>query len=126
MAVTAALAAAVILAALAVLQVCVACGAPFGRLVWGGAHRVLPRRLRMASALSVLLYAAFAGVLLARAGVLPGGDTVFVSIASWVLVGYFTLGVFMNLISRSPAERWTMTPTCLALALLSLVVALSG
>lgn len=113
-----------ILTALAALQVAVACGAPWGRLVWGGQHRVLPRRLRIASAASVVLYAVFAWVLLARAGVLPGQDAVFIVVAAWVLFGYFTLGLVMNLASRSRLERWVMTPTCLVLALLTLVVAL--
>lgn len=113
-----------LLAALAVLQVCVACGAPWGRLVWGGQHRVLPRRLRIASAFSVLLYAAFAGVLLARADVIPGGS-VLVDAATWILFGYFVLGILANLASRSRAERLTMTPVCVALALLTLVLALS-
>jgi hypothetical protein len=120
----AAIVATVLLAALAVLQICVACGAPWGRLVWGGQHRVLPRRLRIASAVSVALYAAFAGILLARADVIPGGS-VPVEVATWILFGYFTLGILANLASRSRAERFTMTPTCLALALLTLVVALS-
>ncbi len=123
--VAAAVVATVLLAALAVLQIGVACGAPWGRLVWGGQHRVLPRRLRVASAVSVVLYAAFAGILLARAGVIPGGGTGPIEVATWILFGYFALGILANLASRSRAERLTMTPTCLALALLTLVVALS-
>lgn len=125
MAVIAAAVATVILAALAALQVCVAAGAPWGRFVWGGRHRILPRRLRIGSAASVLLYAVFAGVLLARAGVLPGDSSPVVGVAAWVLFGYFALGVAMNLASRSPVERWTMTPTCLVLASLTAVVAVS-
>lgn len=121
----AAVLATVLLAALAVLQVGVACGAPWGRLVWGGQHRVLPRRLRIASAVSVVLYAAFAGILLARAGVIPGGGTGPIEVATWILFGYFTLGILANLASRSRMERLVMTPTCLVLALLTLVVALS-
>ncbi|MFB7891053.1 hypothetical protein ACFC1I_02470 [Microbacterium sp. NPDC056044] len=114
-----------VLGALAVLQICVAAGAPWGRLVWGGAHRVLPRRLRIASAASVVLYAGFAAVLLSRAGTLPGGDSQVIRILTWVLFAYFTLGIVMNAISRSRAERLTMTPVCAVLAAATLVVALS-
>ena len=122
---SAVLVACLVLGALAVLQICVAAGAPWGRFVWGGAHRVLSRRLRIASAASVVLYAGFAAVLLSRAGILPGGDSLAIRILTWVLFGYFALGVLMNAISRSRAERLTMTPVCAVLAAATLVVALS-
>ena len=44
-----------LLAALAVLQILAASGLPLGRFGWGGQHRVLPRGLRVASAVSVLV-----------------------------------------------------------------------
>lgn len=124
-AVVACVIACVVLGALAVLQLCVAAGAPWGSLVWGGQHRVLPTRLRVGSAVSVVLYAGFAGVLLSRAGILPGGDTFAVRILAWVLFAYFVVGIGMNAISRSRAERLTMTPVSVVLAVATLVVALS-
>ncbi|CAI9394387.1 hypothetical protein [Microbacterium sp. T2.11-28] len=124
MAMIAAAVAVALLSALAVLQICVAAGAPWGRLVWGGAHRVLPARLRIGSAVSVLLYAAFAWLLLARAGVLPGSDLPLVTAATWVLFAYFTVGILMNLVSRSVPERLAMTPVCVVLAAATLLVAL--
>lgn len=114
-----------LLAALAVVQVGAAAGAPWGCVVWGGRHRVLPGRLRVASAISVLLYAGFATVLLSRAGVLPGGDSVVIRVLTWVLFAYFVVGIGMNAISRSRAERLTMTPACVVLAAATLVVALA-
>ena len=116
--------AAVILGALAALQLAVACSAPLARFVWGGSHRVLPPRLRIASAASIVLYAGFAWVLADRAE-LWGTPTTFSRIAAWVLFGYFCLGILMNAVSRSRAERFTMTPTCAVLAAASLVIALS-
>jgi len=121
----AALVASATLAALAGLQVAVALGAPWGRLVWGGAHRVLPTRLRVASAASALLYAGFAWVLLRRAGVLPGAVDGLVAVATWALCGYFTLGIVLNLASRSRAERRTMVPASSLLAAASLAIALT-
>ena len=44
----------------------------------------------------------------------------------WVVVGFLTLGVLMNGISRSRPERFVMTPVVLVLALLALAIALSG
>ncbi len=114
-----------LLALLAVFQFCVAAGVPWGRFVWGGRHEVLPAELRVGSAVSVLLYLGFAWILLSRAGVLAGGGTPLVTVAAWVLVGYFVLGVGLNLMSHSPAERWTMAPACLVLAGCALVIALA-
>ena len=118
-------AAVLVLMALSVLQILVAAGLPYGALVWGGQHRVLPRLHRMGSACSVLLYALFAAILLSRAGILSGGHTAMVGIGIWSLFGYFTLGIVVNGISRSRPERLVMTPTCAILAAASLALALS-
>jgi hypothetical protein len=121
----AAIAACTILAALAVFQAALIAGAPIGRFAWGGQHDVLPPRLRVGSAVSIVLYAAFALVILERAGLATiFGSPGFVQVACWVLFGYFTLGILMNGISRSKPERNTMAPVSLVLAALVLLVAL--
>ena len=123
---TAAVIASVILAALAVLQAAVAAGMPWGRLVWGGRHRVLPTRLRVGSALSIALYGLFAAVLWGRASAAagPASDApAFFTVAAWVLFAYFGIGIAMNAISRSAPERAVMTPACVLLAACALVVA---
>ena len=122
MSVAAAVLATIVLGAISVVQLAAAAGRPVGRFVWGGQHEVLPRRLRIASAASVLLYAMMAAALIARATGREGAPVVVV----WVLVGYFTLGILMNGVSRSPSERATMTPACAVLAACSLVVALGA
>lgn len=114
----------VLLAALAVLQVLVALGLPLGHFVWGGQHKILPTGLRIGSAVSVVVYAAMAALLLSRAGVIAGDGT-FVRVATWALFGYFVLGILMNAISRSEPERFTMTPVTLVLALATLTIALA-
>jgi hypothetical protein len=110
----AAIAACVILAALAVFQAALIAGHPLGRMAWGGQHEVLPRNLRIGSAVSIVLYAVFGYVALGKAGLVAplGGQT-----------GYFALGVVMNAISRSKPERLVMTPVALVLAVLYFVVA---
>ncbi|UPL12247.1 MULTISPECIES: hypothetical protein [Microbacterium] len=115
----------VLLAALTLFQVALIFGAPLGRFAWGGAHRVLPVRLRVGSIVSVVLYAGFAALLLSRAGVIAGGELPVVVVLCWVLFAYFVIGILLNAISRSPAERWTMTPVCVMLAGMTLIVALS-
>jgi hypothetical protein len=125
MPVIAAVAATVILAALGVFQGFLAAGAPIGRFAWGGAHTRLPTTLRIGSAVSIVLYALFALVLLDRASAVSVLPDVVSAVGAWALFGYFVIGIGMNGISRSRAERMTMTPCCLVLAALTLIVALA-
>lgn len=117
-----------ILAALAIFQVLLAAGAPLGRYAWGGQHDgVLPTRLRIASLSSLVIYVLMALVLLLRANLITSGPSDgTVRVAVWVVTGYLVVGVVMNAMSRSSAERQAMTPTAAALAALSLVVALTA
>ncbi len=114
----------VLLAALAVFQLALVGGAPLGRFAWGGQHVVLPTRLRIGSAVSIVVYGAVALLLLRAAGVHGLLSDGVVDVAMWVLTGYFALGVVLNAISRSRPERLVMTPVALALAVVCLVLAL--
>lgn len=109
--------------ALAILQALVALSLPHGRFVWGGEHRALPRRPRLGSAASVLVYAGIAVVLLARGGIIPGEHSTLVIVPTWVAFALFALSVPLNALSRSITERWTMTPTSVALAASTLIIA---
>jgi len=115
-----------LLGALAVFQASLMFGAPLGRFAWGGQHRVLPTALRVGSAVSIALYALLATVVLARANMVATGvpDGV-VHTAAWVVVGYFFIGIWMNLLSRSKSERAVMAPTAAVLCGLCAVVAAS-
>ena len=115
-----------ITAALAVFQLALALGAPFGAFAWGGQVDVLPTSLRVSSLIAIGLYAVFAVFVLDRAGViavLPGRRTA--RIGTWILVAYLILGTAMNVLSQSAPERLTMTPVSLLLAILAAVVALA-
>jgi hypothetical protein len=114
----------VILGGLALFQAGLAAGRPWGRLAWGGQHVVLPPRLRVGSAVSIGLYALIAAVVLTAAALLELVPRGFAGVAIWVLVGYFSLGVLLNGISRSRPERAVMTPVVLVLTLCCLLVAL--
>jgi hypothetical protein len=117
----------VLLAALAVFQIALAAGAPLGSLAWGGRHRVLPRGLRIGSAVAVVLYALFVWIIAAAvAGVDRFGDYVpAANPAIWVLAAYFGVGILANLVSRSRPERFVMTPVAAVLFTCCLVIALA-
>jgi hypothetical protein len=122
----AALLAAIGFTVIAVFQVVIALGAPLGRAAWGGAHIVLPRNLRVASAVAVVIWVVAALVVLDRAGTsiidLPDAVT---SWGTWALVVVLPIGALMNFASSSPYERFGWGPLALVLAMLTLILALS-
>lgn len=114
----------VVLILLAAFQAALALGAPLGHFAWGGQHRVLPTRLRVGSAVSVVIYALIALIALSSAGAIGLFPVPFADVAMWVVFGYFALGIVVNAISRSRPERFTMVPVSLILAALSFCVAM--
>ncbi len=113
-----------VFAALAVFQLALVFGAPLGRFAWGGQHRVLPTRLRIGSLVSIALYAAFVAVAWDRVGALALFPDGFSHVAMWVIFGYSALGIVMNAVSRSRAERFTMVPVTIILTALSFFLAM--
>lgn len=115
-------AAATVAATLAVgvagFQVALAAGAPWGEASWGGQQPVLPTGLRVASAASVVGWAAVAAVALRQGG----RDTWAPVPDRWLrrvtvgLTAYTALGALMNLASPSAVERAVWAPTTLVLS----------
>lgn len=118
---------------LVVVQTCVALfqlalvfGAPMGEYTLGGQNPgKLPRNLRIASAVSMMVNLAIAGHYLAQTGslttLLPRDLN---QIANWALVGFNILGLIMNSISRSKKERQMWVPVLLLTVACSVIVAL--
>ena len=120
---TAAIVAAALLVVLIGFQIGLALGAPWGKLAWGGRHRILPAPLRMGSGLSIVIYALIALILLSRADVVQVFGATAATVLTWIVTGYLVIGIGLNMASRSRAERAVMTPVAAVLAGLSLVVA---
>ena len=119
------LVAALALGVLALFQLGLALGMPWGAAAWGGQNQgVLPTTLRYASALAgLVLYPLMMAVVLSAAGFigewLPFDSTVLM----WILAAFFAIGIVMNAVSRSPAERiWS--PVSAVLAICCAVIAL--
>ncbi|XAS64173.1 hypothetical protein ACOM2C_12975 [Pseudarthrobacter sp. So.54] len=113
-----------VLGILAVFQLLLITGLPLGRFAWGGQNPVLPARLRVGSAVSIVVYAAFALVALERTGlisILPSSS--FTVAAMWVIAAYLLLSVLPNLASKSSHERRVMVPVSLVLAGLAFLIA---
>jgi hypothetical protein len=122
----AAIVAVILLAGVAVFQIALALGAPFGSAAWGGNHAgVLPGRLRIASLVAgLIVYPLLIVFVLASAEVLtadwvPGTGKA----GMWILTGFFALGTVANFASRSKQERiWG--PVSLAIAVCCAVIAI--
>ena len=116
-----------LLAVVAVFQLALAFGAPYGRAAWGGAHDgVLPTRLRAASAVvGLVVYPVVIAVVLSASGAIdadpvPGRGAV----KMWVLATIFLIGAIANVVSRSRVERW-WAPVSAAIAICCAVIAAS-
>jgi len=122
----AAIAASVGFSALFVFQALLAAGAPLGGAAFGGASIVLPSTLRIASAVSALLFLGALWAVLSGAGVVrvgAGAATVARRVL-WCYVGLFGLSALANLASLSPWERFLMAPLAVLLAACCVIVAL--
>lgn len=114
----------IFLIGLITFQLLLALGLPLGRAAWGGYYVTLPMVLRLGSLVSAALYVVAIVVALTRAGL--GGassESLFARYGAWAFTVLFLLGVLLNLASRSPWERWIMTPVALLLTLLFYVLA---
>jgi len=115
------------LAAYAVYQLALVAGAPLGRAAWGGTHTTLPATLRVGSAIAVLVYLAFAAVVLRRGGFhvrwIPRSAA---RRGTWAVAVILTLSSLVNVLSESPWERFLNSPVTLALAALCFLVAKRG
>lgn len=116
----------VLILSILLFQIALVLGAPLGHLAWGGQHKVLPRNLRIGSAISIVVLATFAAFIASKASLweLITNETV-VNTGLWVIFAYFVVGVFMNSISRSKPERYTMAPLSGILAVCVFMVASS-
>jgi hypothetical protein len=123
----AAIVVAVVLTGLAVFQVALIAGAPLGRAAWGGTSTYLPKRLRIASAITIVIYVLGALLVLRRAGFpIRWISPAFARWGTWAFVIILTLAALVNFLSQSPWERFLLAPTALLLAALSLIVAIKG
>lgn len=108
-------------------QIALISGAPWGEYAFGGRIQgVLPRNLRIGSALTSLIYLGIAGHYLAQLGVFPKLlENDLNQAANWAIVGINGLALIMNTITPSKKERMLWAPVALVLLATSIVIALN-
>lgn len=114
-------------AGIAIFQIALAAGAPWGHAAWGGADAHLSTAQRIGSAAAVVVWTAAALIVPGRAGFWGGARlaTLF-RWGTWFFVALLGIGTVMNFASQSRWENLIFGPTALLLAILCTVVARSA
>lgn len=108
----------------AVFQLLLALGAPWGKTAFGGYNEgTLPPELRVVSSVSMAILIGAAFVVLGRAGHWGHRFSGVFRVGTWALVVILALGVLMNLASSSAWERFGWAPFTLFLAMATFVIA---
>ena len=105
---------AVLFGIIAIMTVLVACGLPLGEFTMGGQHKILPKKFRLASVVSVAIQI-FAIIIILQAG---GFISLWLSFKvtkyiCFFFAVYLSLNTIMNMISKSRKEKYVMTPLSL-------------
>ncbi|WP_082153689.1 hypothetical protein [Bacillus sp. LL01] len=109
----------------AVFQVFLSLGYPFGEFAMGGYYKVLPKKLRIVSAVNALILLFMGFVFLQHTNVLNSLDFLSTNILVWVITIFLGLNTIANLISRSKKERLFMTPLSGFIFILCLFISLA-
>ena len=102
---------AVLLLAVAVMEILLIFGLPLGEFTMGGRYKVLPPMYRMFAASSVILQLFGAAMILQGGGLMNmwfAGKVI--KIICFVFAGFFAVNTVMNIISPSKKEKYVMTP----------------
>lgn len=119
---------AVLLIALALFQLALALGVPWGRAAFGGFTERPGQNLRVGAAIATLLWVGAALVVLRRVGlpVWAPVPTGWLPVAAWVIAALLALSIAVNAISPSVLEKAIWLPFGVVATALAVIVALSS
>ena len=105
---------AVLFGIIAIMTVFVACGLPLGEFTMGGQHKILPKKFRLASVVSVAIQIFAIIIILQAGGFIPLWLSFKVTkYICFFFAAYLSLNTIMNMISKSRTEKYVMTPLSL-------------
>jgi lysylphosphatidylglycerol synthetase-like protein (DUF2156 family) len=106
-------------------QFALALGAPWGRYAMGGRYPgKYPRKMRMLALFQILILIFFNLIILVKVGMIFEGLYSDSKVAIWFVVGFFVLGTFMHIMTKSKWERILWLPVNIILLISSLYLAL--
>jgi hypothetical protein len=116
---------------LALFQVALAVGAPWGSHAYGGRvareDGTLPTKWRVVSGIAAVVLVAFGWVMLARGGVVDSSlDETPLTVLAWMVVAYMAVNTALNFASKDAVERWLMGSITGSLVILGALVAAAG
>ncbi len=112
-------------ATVALFQIGLTAGMPWGHLTLGGRYPGrLPGRIKPVAALSALLLSGFAAVVLVRADLLLPAWAPLSRTLIWVVVAYSAIGTIAHIVTPSRAERRLWLPVVATMLACSLITAL--
>ncbi|MGZ6732916.1 MAG: hypothetical protein ACXVE3_17005 [Gaiellaceae bacterium] len=99
-------------------------GAPLGHAAWGGDTADLTSGQKIGSAVSVVIYAVAAAVVLARVGLAnwPRSHRLL-KWSPWILAVLFAVSALANFASQSHWENYLLGPAAVVLASLCVIIA---
>ena len=105
---------AVLFGIIAIMTVFVACGLPLGEFTMGGQHKILPKKFRLASVVSVAIQIFAIIIILQAGGFIPLCLSFkLTKYICFFFAAYLSLNTIMNMISKSRKEKYVMTPLSL-------------
>lgn len=110
-----------------ILYVLLVLGLPFGEFAMGGKYRVMPKQMRVACAVSVVIQAAAVVALLRVGGIIAiGWPQGLAKGICYFFAAYLCFNTIMNALSKSNKEKYVMTPLSLVTAVCFWLTAANG
>lgn len=115
-----------IFAVMFIFQMLLAFGAPFGRLAWGGEYKILPKKLRVGSFISAIIFILAEIVVMEKVNKIHAiNQPILAVIFNWFLVVLFAFSTIVNILSKSKWEKRIMTPIAFIIFLLCIIIAIN-
>ena len=109
---------------MSVFQFLLVLGLPLGHLAYGGKYKELSTGLRIMSVVAIGIFIFSTVIILDHINLINVFNPIFSLVVVWILAGYSTLGILMNLASKSKLEKIIMTPIALIIAVCLYLVAI--
>lgn len=110
----------------AIFQLLLALGAPFGEFTMGGKYPGrLPVKMRIAAIIQIAILFLFTATIMSKAGIAFNFLHDIARYGVWVVFAFFIIGSVVNLTSSSKKEKFVMGPLNLVALFCSFMVAIN-